>query len=596
MQDLKDCNLVIEAIFENHKLKQQLFLELAQICSPTTLFATNTSSFRIASLANKKMGNRFFGMHFFYPPTANRLIELIFPKNFNKENAYLIKNLCAATGRVILSSKDECGFVVNRFFVPWLNEAVKLVDDQTASIEIVNALSKIEFSADMGAFEIMNLTGLAPVLHSMETFHQRFGAAYKPAAGLKKQLIKGAWQISNEPPRLNILASGVMSEINQRLRGAVLLPCSQLLKECVCSAEAIEIGARIGLKWNKAPIERFAELSPIELLESSQSILKPARQRSNLARNFKVAPLLKKWRHLQIEQWHGSQIIQLNRPQAMNALSLSLQDQLQSALHAAVKNPKIERIILRGMGKTFAAGGDLSFLRYSLTQSHFSAIETYFEFAQTLLTEIDQCKKPVVALVEGMALGAGVQLALAADLIIATPEASFEFPETGLGLVPGLGGTQRLPERIGRELTKYMVFTGERLNTSTALAVGLVDRICNDLDWYHLALESLEQLPSLEKNRHEKTLPMELAQIVALMNHKNCSRLVHGKSLSNLPKAISSIHSRIKSKSLQALQIANELIDFREESKYTLEAGLKLETESLKKLIRTPETAALLFK
>src|SRR5205807_9943474 len=96
---------------------------------------------------------------------------------------------------------------------------------------------------------------------------------------------------------------------------------------------------------------------------------------------------------------------------------------------------------------------------------------------QALLLTIENCPKPVVARVHGLALGGGVELALACDYIVATPTATLGFPETGIGIFPGLGGTQRTARRIGPGLTKWLVFTGQIITAAEALAIGLIDAV-----------------------------------------------------------------------------------------------------------------------
>jgi enoyl-CoA hydratase/3-hydroxyacyl-CoA dehydrogenase len=99
------------------------------------------------------------------------------------------------------------------------------------------------------------------------------------------------------------------------------------------------------------------------------------------------------------------------------------------------------------------------------------------EDLQALLLEMQNCSKPVVARVHGLALGGGVEIALACDYIVATPNASFGFPETGIGIYPGLGGTQRTSRRIGTGLTKWLLCTGQIISAEEALAIGLIDAI-----------------------------------------------------------------------------------------------------------------------
>ena len=213
--------------------------------------------------------------------------------------------------------------------------------------------------------------------------------------------------------------------------------------------------------------------------------------------------------------------------------------------------------MLRGVGKSFAAGGDLQFIRSAIRDSNFSATDEYFSFAQSLFAEIDASNKPIVALVEGTAAGGGVQLALACDTILATPSASFTFPETSLGLFPGLGGTQRLPKRIGKELSKYLFFTGITLNAEEAMSIGLVDHVSTELDWPTV----IKQVMQKGAERQKPTLPAAMNKIATLMNSKNVSRILSRKSATQLPEEMVAIYEKTKDKHVFAMQAANQLVD-----------------------------------
>lgn len=587
LEALHDCSLVIEAVYEDLKTKQQIFKQLDALCTEKTLLATNTSSFRIADMSKKRLRHSLIGMHFFYPPAANRLLEVIGVDDLPAATRLLIDNVNAATGRVTVKCGDECGFVVNRFLVPWMNEAVRLVDEGVADMNAVERAAIGDFGTGIGPFTLMNWTGIAPVAHAMQTFHARFGAPYKPASGLLQQLQQNKpWPLAREGEIVvRPLSEAAATEISRRLQASVLLPCLQLLEKKVCTPEAIERGARVGLKWSKGPLQVWEELGQTEVDSRLRNYCKRHKKPLPARRQLDLKRIRARWQYISTAFHAGTQIICLNRPEALNALALPMLQQLEVCVATAIKSTRVKRIVLRGSGKTFAAGGDLTFLSRTLANGDFKLIESYFATAQRLFLKLDRSPKPVVALVEGMALGAGVQLALAADLIIATAQASFEFPETGLGLVPGLGGTRRLPQRIGKELAKYYIFTGERIDASTAMSIGLVDRIHDDIDWHDKVVELCTAIKLVQAERRDRTLPERLTQITALMNNKNISRLVQGKSINTLPPELQALHQQLKSKDLTALMQANALIDNNDK------AFIQRELTALNKLTTLPAFA-----
>ena len=127
----------------------------------------------------------------------------------------------------------------------------------------------------------------------------------------------------------------------------------------------------------------------------------------------------------------------------MNALNEAVISQLREAFQRAAADPATSGIVIAGAGRSFVAGADIRFFIQNIERGDLDRIVRFTEQCQALLLEIQNCPKPVVARVHGLALGGGVELALACDYIVAAPGASLGFPETGIGIYPGLGGTQR---------------------------------------------------------------------------------------------------------------------------------------------------------
>lgn len=166
--------------------------------------------------------------------------------------------------------------------------------------------------------------------------------------------------------------------------------------------------------------------------------------------------------------------ITLNRPAVMNALDQAMLVELRKAFGLAREDGEVHGVILTGAGdKAFAAGADISEL--ASTTSVLAREQTARGQALTLL--IERLGKPVIAAVNGMALGGGCELAMACSLRLATPEARFGQPEIKLGLIPGFGGTQRLARLIGRAAATQLILTGETITAADALRLGLVSEV-----------------------------------------------------------------------------------------------------------------------
>lgn len=170
----------------------------------------------------------------------------------------------------------------------------------------------------------------------------------------------------------------------------------------------------------------------------------------------------------------GIATLTFNRPKALNALNTALLAELAEALDEINQDPTVRVLILTGAGeKSFIAGADITEIA-TLTPL---AAKKFAQYGQAIIGRLQGLAIPVIAAVNGYALGGGCEMALACDFIYASEKAIFGLPEITLGVIPGFGGTQRLPRLIGASLAKEMIFTGKHLNASEAMAIGLINKI-----------------------------------------------------------------------------------------------------------------------
>ncbi len=168
------------------------------------------------------------------------------------------------------------------------------------------------------------------------------------------------------------------------------------------------------------------------------------------------------------------QTIVLNRPDKLNALNRTLLLELEQALRQAQEDPAVQLIVLTGAGsKAFVAGADIGEF-VGMTPAEAMGLSRR---GQALFDAIETSRKPVIAAVNGFALGGGCELAMACHLRVASSTAKFGQPEVKLGLIPGYGGTQRLPRLVGRARALELLLTGRMIDAATALAWGLVNRV-----------------------------------------------------------------------------------------------------------------------
>ena len=175
------------------------------------------------------------------------------------------------------------------------------------------------------------------------------------------------------------------------------------------------------------------------------------------------------------EKRDGVAILTLNRPEVMNSFNFALLHALKEQIDDLKFNTKIRVVIITGSGqKAFCAGADL---KERTTYSE-SQVKAFIFTIRNLFTSIEHLNKPVIAAINGVALGGGTELSLACDIRIASMNALMGLTETRLAIIPGAGGTQRLPRLIGRGKAKELIFTGRRVDAHEALQIGLVNQIC----------------------------------------------------------------------------------------------------------------------
>jgi len=184
---------------------------------------------------------------------------------------------------------------------------------------------------------------------------------------------------------------------------------------------------------------------------------------------------------VQVERDGAIAVVLLNRPEQLNALSDELMDELVSALEELDRDGAVRAIVLGGSERAFAAGADIGEL------AEVSAIELYYQRRIERWDAIRGLWTPLVGAVSGYCLGGGCELAMACDLIVASESAEFGQPETGLGIIPGAGGTQLLTRAVGKALAMDVILSGRRLSAREALAAGLVARVVAKEAWLNEA-------------------------------------------------------------------------------------------------------------
>lgn len=590
LEEVKDADLIIEAIFEDMDVKKELFRNLDSLCDQKTILASNTSSFSITELASSvERKDHFLGLHFFYHPAKNRLLEIIPGEGTSHATLSLAKEFSRTIGKIAIDIKDAPGFAVNRFFVPWLNEAARLLDEGV-NIPTIDEVAKRSFGIGMGPFELMNVTGVPIAFHSTVSLGNELGDFYGPCDRLREQFETGEpWSIEGEVDH----GQDVRSMIERRLVGAVFTIACQLVEEGVASIEDTDRGAKVGLRWKHGPfemmnhrginesyrivsdfVERYPDLEIPELLHRQYGSREP----------WPISYV-----DLRVEA--GIAWILFNRPEAMNAINEVVMQQLDERFSAVEKDPEVRTIVLEGAGKAFVAGADIEYFIRKIEEDRIPDIVEFTRFGHSVLARIDNSEKLVIARLHGIALGGGAEIALAADTIVASEKASIGFPETGIGIYPGLGGTQRTTRYIGRELAKYLIFTGKVVDVKKAASMGLVEYVVagSEIDGkikeLANAVNAKDVLRKSERRAVSRDLPDDFVKIRDHFSDENIGRiLTNADDLDEFGKKLA---KTISFKAPIALRLANTLIE--EGGAVGLEEGLRMEIDHLTEIFSTKD-------
>jgi len=471
---LGGAKLVIEAVFEEEAVKEALFREIAPLLEPGTIVATNTSSLSVTRLAKfVPSPGQFAGLHFFFPAAINKLLEIVGGEQTDPSTLATLEAFGYRLKKTPIAVKDSAGFAVNRFFVPYVNEATRMAEEGLASLATIEEVGREVTGASNGPFEVMNLTGIAISEHAMHSLEAAFGPAYDPSDLLVEQTKAGrpwSWRDGQvEPAR--------KAAVRTRFEGLLIGIGTRLVEEGVATPNAVETGAIVGLRWKHGPFGMLAELGIPEGLARVEAYA------ARWGEAFPVAVELRRRASEGTKQWPVDYVrverqgpvawVLLDRPAVLNSLNSQVLRQLEAAFEALAVDPSVRVVVLGGAGPVFCAGADIA----EMAAKNVVDGRAFGFVGQQVCRFIEEFPTPVLALVEGYALGGGLELALATDFILAADTAKLGLPEVTVGIHPGFGGASRLTRLIGRAKAKLVVFTGETFSADEALRLGFVARV-----------------------------------------------------------------------------------------------------------------------
>ncbi|OYT34728.1 3-hydroxyacyl-CoA dehydrogenase [Archaeoglobales archaeon ex4484_92] len=516
---VKDADIVIEAVPEIMDIKKQVFAEVQKFAKPECIFASNTSGLSITELGNSTdRPEKFLGLHFFNPPQVMALVEVIKGERTSDETIKFGVEFVKSLGKTpVVVKKDVPGFIVNRILVPYLTLAIDDVDKGVAKPEEIDATFVYKYSFPMGPIELSDFVGLDILYYASqqwtlvpapEVLKKKFESK---EFGMKSG--KGFYDWSAGRPKIPQELAGKYDAL--RLLAPMVNIASELIQLGVADAKEIDTAMKLGTNMPKGPCEFGDEigldvvLSKLEELfkEKAIDIVKPTETLKKMVSEGKLGEKSGEgfykyagefvFKNIVVERDEENKIakIIINRPQRLNALSLETLDEISEALKQLEKDENTRVLVFTGAGdRAFSAGFDLQSAMQDPTLLTPANSMMLAAKGQWVFTQIERFPKPVIAAINGYAFGGGCELALACDFRIMKKGAKIGLTEVSLALIPGWGGTQRLPKIVGIAKAKELIMLAKRLTADEAEKIGLVHKAVDPENFEEEVMNLAKQL------------------------------------------------------------------------------------------------------
>jgi len=467
--EIKDADLVIEAATENLTIKRRIIAQIESIVRDDTIITSNTSSIPASRIFSEaKLPGRTSITHFFAPAWQNPAVEVVtWEKSDRKVVDYLYWLFCAA-GKVPIVTRDEICFVLDRIFDNWCNDAAFLLDKAT-SVEIDKVAGEFVFA---GPFFVLNLARGNPIIVETNTLQMEEGEHYRPADIFRSV---DTW-VTGKPGEKVDLDPAVKEYVRNRLLGVLFSQSFDIINRDIGTLEDLNLGCQIALGFRQGPFDVMRDLGKEKVTSIIEGFQKDRPGMPGMEADYERYQQFK--RHLLVDEIDGVKIITIRRPQVMNALSDEVNMEILEILKEFEADPAVKGFVITGYGeRAFCAGADIG--KFPTMLGDAAASEKYAQDCSLLLRYLDQCNKPVVAALNGMALGGGFELALRCHKLVATNEAWLQFPEITLGILPGIGGLvvpyRRWPQTAA--VFNDMIRLARRMTAREALDLGIISAL-----------------------------------------------------------------------------------------------------------------------
>jgi enoyl-CoA hydratase/3-hydroxyacyl-CoA dehydrogenase len=552
---LKGADIVVEAATEDLPLKIRIFKQVEDLVSPEAILTSNSSHLEperiFAELQHK---GRALCTHYFFPAERNPAIEIIPGKDTKPEVTEFMMRLYETMGKIPVKVGSRYGYAVDPVFEGLLLACVQCVDAGLGDTKQVDSVASKCLGLTVGPFTAHNLTGGNPITaHGLGDMHERLNKWFRVPERLQKMVETNAnWEVPGRGETIEVPPEKAKM-IEDELMGAYFAIVCDMLDAGIITTSDFDLVISVALDM-KPPFTFMNSIGVGKALELVEAFAKkyPDMPVANSLRQQAASG--KPWEVLDVlfEKKGDVGVITIRRPKALNALNSKVFKELEAYCDIIKSDPAIKAAVITGFGnKAFVAGADIKEMA-GLKEP--AEGEAFARKGQIASAELEELGKPIVAALNGLALGGGCELAMCCTARVAPKGLKFFAgqPEVNLGLIPGMGGTQRLPRLVGFEKAGEMIRTARPISSAQALEYGLInEEVTGDV---------------LER-------AIELARELA--SGKTTVKLVAKGPLSDVPESLAQVDIGHLSRAIDNLAVLAIL----EGGKMTLEDGLKNEAK-----------------
>jgi enoyl-CoA hydratase/carnithine racemase len=408
--------------------------------------------------------------HFFAPAWRSMAVEVINWEGASRELLNYLIWFFANTGKAPVVTDNVFSFLLNRIFENWTNEAAYLVDRATT----LQIDSVCEEFAGAGPFFVLNMAGGNPITYESQVRRTAERACYAPSPIL---LSVDKWNVAKPGTKIDV-PDDLREWIRDRMIGLVFSQCFDIADRNIGTREDLNFGSLVALGFKKGVFDVMQDMGEREVERIMAAF---AKERPGFPRARKpIAEYLDFPRDILVDDKDGVRILTIRRPQVANSLGSGTCNEILTELKKGVNDPSVKGFIITGYGtKAFCAGADIG--GFIATIDNHTAGVNLARGSSEVLHFIDKMDKPVVAAINGLAMGGGVEIALRCHSLVADSAAFFQLPEITLGILPGMGGAVIPYRKWPHASATFNAMIGEakRLSVKEAKEIGIVKQVTN---------------------------------------------------------------------------------------------------------------------